>query len=381
MKISFIIPVYNVELYIAACLDSILENANSNDIEIICIDDASTDNSLGILNQYIKCNNNIYLHQNKKNIGVSDCRNIGLDLATGDYIWFVDGDDVIAPGSINVVESFINKNNYDILCFSAEMFNSETGLTFDFFSKEYKLYLSTINNQWNVPFLLITNLWLCCIKKSFIVANNIKFPEHARLFEDWIFLWNTLLYKPQIYYLNKSLYKYRITNNNSLTKNYINNTQIEELFEIYNQAKKMFIRNRLFDNYEYFCLLRANDIFYHFLSAKDFSLSSYLGYIEKYSSFFLNMNELMFYNLINKYSLRQQRNFKLIKNKSRILIVKFIVKTIKKMKYYKKMVKHIKKFLSPFKFFINWLTEPFSIIYYIFKFFLELISYMLCKVI
>ena len=92
-KVSVIIPVYNVEKYLRQCLDSVV-NQTLKDIEIICIDDGSTDNSLNILKEYAQKDNRIKIIS-KKNGGLSSARNAGLKFATGEFVGFVDSDDYI----------------------------------------------------------------------------------------------------------------------------------------------------------------------------------------------------------------------------------------------------------------------------------------------
>ncbi len=90
-KVSIIVPVYNVEKYLSTCLDSLI-NQTLKDIEIICINDGSTDNSLNILNEYAQKDTRIIVI-NKENSGPGSCRNLGIEKATGEYIQFVDSDD------------------------------------------------------------------------------------------------------------------------------------------------------------------------------------------------------------------------------------------------------------------------------------------------
>ena len=96
MKISIIIPVYNVAKWLHECLDSVLNQGwiVGKDYEVICVNDGSTDNSLEVLYDYEKDGITII---NKENGGVSSARNLGIDVAQGEYIWMVDGDDFIAP--------------------------------------------------------------------------------------------------------------------------------------------------------------------------------------------------------------------------------------------------------------------------------------------
>lgn len=97
MKLSIVIPVYNVEKYVSECLDSCLEqNVDITDYEIIIVNDGSTDNSANLINLYAKQSNIIIINQ--ENLGLSAARNAGMKIAKGEYIWFVDSDDWIEPG-------------------------------------------------------------------------------------------------------------------------------------------------------------------------------------------------------------------------------------------------------------------------------------------
>ena len=98
LMISVIVPVFNVEKYLSNCLESIL-NQSVRDLEIICVDDGSTDGSLNILHDFAKKDSRIKA-LTKPNGGLSSSRNFGLDHANGDYVCFVDSDDELFPNSI-----------------------------------------------------------------------------------------------------------------------------------------------------------------------------------------------------------------------------------------------------------------------------------------
>lgn len=117
LEISFIIPVYNAKIRIKKCLESILNQSISN-IEIICIDDCSNDDSLKIIEAYQKKNSNIIIIKNSENLGAGASRNLGLKTARGKYIWFVDADDYICEKSIYEINEIIKKKSLDVLIFS-----------------------------------------------------------------------------------------------------------------------------------------------------------------------------------------------------------------------------------------------------------------------
>ena len=113
-KVSVIIPVYNTEKYLKKCLDSIVAQT-LQDIEILCIDDGSTDSSLEILWEYARKDARFKIYQNLENKGLSYTRNVGMDHACGEYIQFVDSDDWIEPDTMERLYTTANDNQLDLL--------------------------------------------------------------------------------------------------------------------------------------------------------------------------------------------------------------------------------------------------------------------------
>lgn len=121
LKLSIIIPVYNVEPYIAKCLDSCLQqDLPTDEYEIIVVNDGSPDNSLTIVKHYMQLYQNIRL-VNRTNGGLSAARNTGLKEAEGEYVWFVDSDDRIEENCIGTLWSRIDASNLDVLCFTLQL--------------------------------------------------------------------------------------------------------------------------------------------------------------------------------------------------------------------------------------------------------------------
>ena len=120
MKVSVIIPIYNVEEYLEECIDSIL-NQSLDNVEILCINDGSTDNSLSILNKYSERNSNIKII-NQENTGAGTARNRALKFAEGEYIYFLDGDDYLDKDTLLICYEEAKKNNLDIVTFDAILF-------------------------------------------------------------------------------------------------------------------------------------------------------------------------------------------------------------------------------------------------------------------
>lgn len=225
-KISVIIPVYNAQKYLEKCLYSVL-NQTLKDIEIICINDGSTDNSLSILNNIKEQSLNIKLH-NIKNSGASVARNLGLEVAEADYISFVDSDDTIpetyfstlynealSSGADIVMTGFNFIKNNSICPFT----NYEEGMYSDFTEK-----CSNIING---------AVWDKLFKASFLKQHNLKFVE-GRMWEDNLFIIQALYYSNAMKIINHPRYNYRI-NPESVTNNLsILNKRVEDALFIYN---------------------------------------------------------------------------------------------------------------------------------------------------
>ena len=125
VKVSVVIPFYNVEDYFEECISSIV-NQTLDDMEIICINDGSADNSLKILEGYANSDNRIKI-VSQENKGASASRNQGIKLSEGEYIYFMDSDDILELNALEELYKFSESNNLDILIFKMMSFNDETG--------------------------------------------------------------------------------------------------------------------------------------------------------------------------------------------------------------------------------------------------------------
>ena len=125
VKVSVIVPIYNTEIYLKECLNSVI-NQTLKDIEIICINDGSTDNSLKILEYFAKIDKRVTIFS-QKNKGQGSARNLGLKHAKGEYICFVDSDDVLKPNELEDTYNISSKKSLDFLIFKLFTYNEETG--------------------------------------------------------------------------------------------------------------------------------------------------------------------------------------------------------------------------------------------------------------
>lgn len=217
MKISFIVPIYNVEKYLKQCLDSLINQTYQN-IEIIAVNDGSTDASSQILVEYASMDERIRI-LNQKNQGLSMARNIGLENVTGEYVLFVDSDDYVSLDMAQkVAETVAHHPQLDIITFSRTMFYSDTIKIVD------DLYLSLENYISGDEFLkiamekqkLVAAVWQKGFSYSFLQRHKIRFIPHI-LYEDFSFTIHSFVCATQILSIPDILYFYRRNNLQSIT--------------------------------------------------------------------------------------------------------------------------------------------------------------------
>lgn len=214
-KISVIIPVYNVEDYIDETLTSLLNQTMINDIEVLMIDDGSIDNSRYIIERYALDYENFHaIH--KENGGQGVARNLGLDLAKGEYIHFIDSDDYIVPDTYEKLYNLATNSDYDFVVVNANRFtryNCKEEYLFKNSFKNINMSTEFHDISENPLFVWDTAIWNKLYKKEFLIKNNIKFPNKKLFFEDLIFSLETYIRANHFYYLNEFLYFWRIRPN------------------------------------------------------------------------------------------------------------------------------------------------------------------------
>lgn len=205
-KVSVIIPVYNVEKYLCQCLDSLI-NQTLKDIEIICVDDGSTDNSLEILKEYMaKDDRFIVLHQ--ENQGAGAARNKGLEFAKGEYLHFMDGDDYIENNFYEEMYQTVKVEQADLVYCSWNIIQ-EKGARNSY--PQCKIKCFSKKSIDNVDRLSVNcEVWNKLFEKSLIYKYNIRFPLF-RYGEDTSFTNQYLIVANNICGIPKNLYNYRVT--------------------------------------------------------------------------------------------------------------------------------------------------------------------------
>ena len=230
-KVSIIVPVYNEEEYVSTCLLSLI-NQTLDDIEIILIDDNSTDNSLNILLDYARKYPNIKVYHNEKNIGQGASRNRGLSLATGEYIGFVDSDDYIRNTMYEDMYKSVLNNNYPELVTTDILFVKDDGYAnrdLEFLSIGKEKIINPIQDRSAVIF------------ESPAVCNKIfrrdtlkdfYFVEDS-LFEDIPFSYTKYMEASKVVTVSSINYFYRRDINRGVSStNYRENSHITDIFKV-----------------------------------------------------------------------------------------------------------------------------------------------------
>lgn len=249
-KISLIIPTYNSQKTILQCIDSILSQSHKN-FEIIVVDDGSSDNTIDIVNQ-IKTNKIKIISQT--NMGVSAARNTGLKKASGDYILFVDSDDILEDNCLTRLLSCAQKTRCDIIKFNHFTCSGiyKTKNSFYDLSNKYitekninRAYEHLVYGEEPIKCLVMTLF----LKKEFLESNNTVFNTDLYMMEDVAFYVDIMKLKPKIYFYDYSLYDYRL-NDNSVTHKKGNGFKIiKGIIDTGNYIKdKVPCKNKLFAN-------------------------------------------------------------------------------------------------------------------------------------
>lgn len=236
-KISILIPIYNVEQYLPQCLDSLCAQTLKN-IEIICINDGSTDASGAILDEYAKNNSNIVVI-NKKNSGYGDSMNRGLEAATGEYIGIVESDDFIDAEAFEKLYELAKKTDADIVK-ANYYYHSEKGDELHEVVREQKLRKAmTISEDYKI-LLEEPGIWSAIYRREFLNEKKIRFrPTPGASYQDTGFYFKTMCAAERIIYTRDAFLHYRVDNANSSVKSL---EKINYVVEEYADIEK-FIKN------------------------------------------------------------------------------------------------------------------------------------------
>lgn len=246
-KLTIIIPTYNSEKYIEKCIISILKQTYTN-LEIIIIDDNSSDNTYEICQKIQKNDLRIKLLRNSKNVGVSITRNLGIDIATGEYITFVDSDDYIEENLYEKLIEKIENENIDIaMCnFYMELNSKDTRINGE--NKEMVLDKGKILDYMFLPDYYCGFVWNKIYKTDIIKSNNLRFDNNIFICEDMLFNCQYIGKIEKGFYTTAKLYHYIQRTNSSYNRKY--NERWKTVIQAYEKMKQ-YISEQNMKNFQY----------------------------------------------------------------------------------------------------------------------------------
>lgn len=312
--LSVIIPVYNNELTLSECIDSVIKQTYTN-IEIIIINDGSTDNSIGIINSFKENYDNI-IFIDSDNKGVSHARNLGLKKSSGEYIAFVDGDDLVEPNMYKVlIEYYITRED---CAFISCGFNSKM-------SFENKTHFNCVPVCKKIDDLFLDDsvqgfVWNKLYKREYI--KELFFDTSIFAHEDLLFNYYLLKSFPKFYHVDLELYHYRINENGTMFSKHFSLSKMSAM-TVYEKILQDFKNESMSKktveaHYVLVCLILISNILSDKkLNKKDVLLSNLYSVVNCYKSSFESLK---------RYSLKYRISCKLIKINPKLF--EFIFKII-----------------------------------------------------
>ena len=250
VKVSVVVPVYNVEKYLRDCLESVI-NQDFKEIEIICVNDGSKDDSQKILEEYSEKDSRIHIIV-QENQGVSCARNVGIRCAKGEYICFLDSDDMLESSALKEIYEYAKSKQLDILHYDAECLYENDKLRINEYKDEYytkkKSYVGPITGKEMFCQLIEADdyceaAWLMFIRKQWLVETNICFEPNI-LYEDSLFCFQCFMETKRIEHIRKKYVKYRIRENSIMTSK-IGYKNLESRVFCYRKVLEYLLNNEL----------------------------------------------------------------------------------------------------------------------------------------
>lgn len=255
--VSVIIPVYNAEAYLERCLQSIFDQTYKN-FEVICINDGSTDNSLIILQSYYERYPQKMKIESIPNGGQANARNIGMDMAQGEFICFVDSDDSMNVVMLEKMYEKMQENECDFLfCNMDRIIEGKMNLLERRFKYDTELNFAGVTTIYEHPEIIcyiIVAPFAKLIRKTFLDRNNLRFIK-GYIYEDLVFTQSILAANPRICMLKDKLYNYLVRNNSTMTSK---NSKVTDMFvayeNLYNEYDKRGLTIDFKQELDYLCL-------------------------------------------------------------------------------------------------------------------------------
>lgn len=231
-KVSIIIPIYNSEKYLNKCLDSVC-NQTLKDIEIICVNDCSPDNSLTVLQEYAKNDSRIKLIDFIENKGASVARNAGIEASMGEYIGFVDSDDFVDLDFYEKLYTKAKEKDADVV--KGNIYNCDEKSKNPILSNFYNMNDKIRENKAYFYYGFTSAIY----KKALIDRHNIRFPENISHFEDPYFSIQIAIYLDKIVFDDSAHYFY-VKHNDSATHNYGTLKKMQDFAFVIKMLLRMF---------------------------------------------------------------------------------------------------------------------------------------------
>lgn len=270
VEISVVIPIYNVEDYLEECLDSIV-NQTFTDLEIICVNDGSKDNSLQILKEYAKKDDRIIVID-QENGGHAVATNVGMDQATGKYLFLMDSDDKLKLDALELTYNAAEEKDVDFVLFQAINYDDEKDEFYE--AENYSMNevadfvgdnVFSFEDIGELSLKIAVTPWTKLYNREFVEKSEIRFAE-GLIFEDNIFFWEVLLQAERIYFLREHLFYRRWYESSStmagdlrFTDSIAINTMVIDVFEKYGELDELF-KKRLYNRKVSLSFLRFTQI-------------------------------------------------------------------------------------------------------------------------
>ena len=316
--VSIIVPCYNAEKYVEACIKSVLSQTYEN-WECILINDGSKDHTLDLIKNFENKDSRIHVFT-QENLGLSATRNKGIDCANGEFIFFLDSDDILSDDAINTLV-FASQNNDVITCIvvtSTFSDNEITKVSQLLHPKEGEITFE--NNNFEVLIRTMeTGLMPVAqnrlYRKDFIDKNEIRFKSGI-LHEDELWFFETMLFARNVKFINNETYFYRIDNQDSITKN-VSDRNLESYIQVMEEIVKKYSQHERFNIIANWYAVYIKKIFLDFAIRERLKLSDQIisrlesalkdCYISLGKDNFLSKNNDIYYKTINQLSLQNFR--------------------------------------------------------------------------
>jgi len=273
-KVSVIIPAYNVEDYIERCLSSVV-GQSLRDIEIIAVNDGSTDNTLNVIKKFASLDNRIKVID-CENKGVSAARNYGLSQSSGKYIYQIDADDWIENNALEEIYEAAEENQADIVITNAYIDYDDRGMIP--FIDGKLTYTEPVKD-----FLLGNikpSVWTKLYKRDLFIRHNIRYPEGIRIGEDLLVNFFLIFFADKVIKIEKSFLHY-VQRENSAMHSY--KSSMYDIYKVFDEIENFLKRNHIYKTYkeEFLYLKYMHTYYYRVISSVNIS-SIHRGFHRKW---------------------------------------------------------------------------------------------------